>query len=492
MTVTSKIVNSAMFAASAKIISKVLGLFSTMVLARLLAPEQFGLIAIVSIALYFFDILSHTASEQYIIQKSSVTKKELGTAWTANLVLKSLICVLIVLSAPWVALFFERPVLTNAIRVSALILPLQALKSPIYILLKRQLKFAPLFWSSLAERLFAVPLLIGLAIILQSYWAFIITDIVAGVLAVGISYFIAKRRPVFTVSGLAVQWTFSKWMLAKSIVGYARSQIDTVVVSKAFSAAMLGNYHMARELAMMPAHFILGPAIDPLLSAFKNDKNNKAELLNNVAFTLIVVFLISIPLCAYLWAFSPEIVLVLLGKNWSEAGALLSILSFLFLYWSMLHVVETALIAQSKVRLIFYFDLFSLCFIAGSLIVGVNYSLNIYELAWIRVVTGLLGSLILLVKLFEGYLKQLVSVVWIFLLIVIVSYIWGVLVSYQATCFANFPPWLEMFVSGLELMIILTLALTALWRVNTHYHIARLISIARIVLFKGMSTLNKK
>lgn len=81
MTVTRKVVSSAMFAASAKIISKVLGLFSTMILARLLAPEQFGFIAIVSIALYFFDILSHTASEQYTIQKSTVTKQELSTAW---------------------------------------------------------------------------------------------------------------------------------------------------------------------------------------------------------------------------------------------------------------------------------------------------------------------------------------------------------------------------------------------------------------------------
>jgi O-antigen/teichoic acid export membrane protein len=481
-----------MFAASAKIISKMLGLFSTMILARLLAPEQFGFIAIVSIALYFFDILSHTASEQYIIQKSSVTKQELGTAWTANLLLKTIICVLIILSAPWVALFFERSSLTNAIRLSAIILPLQALKSPIYILLKRQLKFAPLFWSSLAERFLAVPVLIGLAITLQSYWAFIITDIIAAVFAVGISYFIAKKRPSFSMTGFATQWTFSKWMLAKSIVGYARSQIDTVVVSKAFSASILGNYHMSRELAMMPAHFILGPAIDPLLSAFKNDKNNKAELLNNVAFTLIVVLIISIPLCAYFWAFSPQIVLLMLGEDWQDAGGLLSILSLLFLYWSMLHVVETALIAQSQVRLIFIFDICSLCFIAGSLIAGVSLSLSVYEIAGLRVITGLVASILLLLKLFQGYTKYLYNVLWISIGMSLISFLWMNLIRFQTDYIAVFHPLVDLIVSGLELTAIVFILLFIMAHATKDYHLLRLVKISQAILLKLTNFLYKK
>ena len=213
MTVTRKVLNSAILSASAKVIGKMLGLVSTMLLARILAPEEFGYIAIVSIALYFFDILSHAASEQYVIQKKTITRVELYTAWSANLVLKLFISMVICVSAPWVALFFDRPELTNAFRISSLILPIQALKSPIYLLLKRQLNFTPLFWSSLIERALAVPLVIALAFVLQSFWAFIITDIVASLLAVFISYFIARKPPKFTLSRVNEQWNFSKWML---------------------------------------------------------------------------------------------------------------------------------------------------------------------------------------------------------------------------------------------------------------------------------------
>ena len=396
MTVTRKVVSSAMFATSAKLLSKALGILSTMVLARILAPEQFGFIAIISIALYFFDILSHTASEQYVIQRAVVTKKQLDTAWSLNLIVKIVISVVIASTAPWVALFFERPELSNAIALSAIILPIQALKPPLYILLKRQLKFSLLFWSSLIERVLAVPFLITLAISFKSYWAFVVTDIFAAVVAVIISYIIAKKRPSFTLIELSTQWAFSKWLLAKSIVGYTRSQIDTVVVSRTFSSGVLGNYHMARELAMMPAHFLLSPAIEPLLSAFKNDKDRADELLNNVAFTLIAVLIVIIPLCAYIWKFSEELVFLFLGDNWNEAGKLLSILSFLFLYWTLLHVVETALIAQERVKLIFYFDLFSLALITTSLLIGVYLSLSIDELVWVRVGSGLFGTLTLL------------------------------------------------------------------------------------------------
>ena len=405
MSVTSKVVNSAMFAASAKLISKLLGVVSTMVLARILAPEEFGYIAIVSIALYFFDILSHAASEQYIIQKTTVSRRELHTAWTANLILKLAIALVIVLLAPWIAIFFERPELTNAFRLSALVLPIQALKSPIYILLKRQLNFAPLFWSSLAERLLAVPLVITLAFALESFWAFILTDIAAKLLAVVISYFIARKLPRFTLSGVAVQWTFSKWMMAKSVVGYMRSQIDTIVVSKAFSGGVLGNYHMARELAMMPAHFLLGPAIEPLLSAFKNDKDDKNALMNNVAFSLIVAMIISIPLCVFIWNYAETIVFILLGENWGIAATVLPILSLLFFYWTLMQIIETAFIANGNVRLIFVSDVVSLLLITVALTVGVTHSFPLEGLAWLRVLIGFSVTLLLIVFFFKTNLR---------------------------------------------------------------------------------------
>lgn len=429
MNVTNRVLTSAAFSASAKLLGKVVGLVSTLILARLLTPEDFGFIALVSIALYFFDILSHAAGEQYIIQKRTVSHFELHTAWSLNLILKTGIAILIVLGAGYIEFFFEKLGLKEAIQVSALILPLQALKSPVYILLKRQLKFSIIFWTSLTERIIGFPCVIVLALWLESYWAFVITDILVAVSAIIISYVVAKKVPVFSLKHVHKQWHFSKWMLAKSTVGYLRAQIDTLFVSKLFGASQLGNYHVSRDIAMMPAHYALSPAIEPVLAAFKDYKESLDELLKQVSFCLSIVILIAMPICWFVFVTSPAIIRVILGENWELAASLLPILIWLFFYWSLVQVAEMALLAIEKVKVLFIFDVLSLLAIFAVLSLASLENPTILLLAWIRVAIGFLSTLLLLLWMYRGRLKLLISPVKILVGFGLLGYLLGALVT---------------------------------------------------------------
>jgi len=417
----SRVVNSAFFSVTAKFLGKTLGLISTFFVARLLAPEDFGFIAIISMALYFFDILSHAAGEQYVIQKKVVTYLDLHTAWTLNLLLKVVIALSVFACSGLIAGFFDAAHLSNAIKASAVILPLQALKSHKLMLLKRQLRFQPLFWLSLLERLFALPILITLAVMLANYWAFLVTDILVSIFSLVLSFVVLKGKPSFTLSKLKQQWRFSQWMLGKHLLGYLRSQIDTFVVAKWFPASLLGNYHMARELAMMPAHYLLSPAIEPLLAVFKNDRNNTSQLLNNVAFSLLVVFVISIPILAALAFYAKPIVYMLLGEKWTVAADLLPILSILFFYWCVIQVLDAALIAMGKVQFLFVFDFLSLTtilLVLGAVVWG---ELDLLHLAWARSISGLLLAILLLVWIFRGHGKLLRPVALLFITFVVAA-----------------------------------------------------------------------
>ncbi|MFQ3199075.1 MAG: lipopolysaccharide exporter, partial [Paraglaciecola sp.] len=88
MSAIKKLFTSAAFSSGAKILQRVLGLISTLILARVLTPEDFALIAIVSLTLYFFDMLSQSGSEPYIVQKKQVSEDDLNTSWTLDLLLK--------------------------------------------------------------------------------------------------------------------------------------------------------------------------------------------------------------------------------------------------------------------------------------------------------------------------------------------------------------------------------------------------------------------
>lgn len=418
MSYANSVVNSAFFSVAAKLLGKTLGLISIFIVARILAPEDFGFIAIVSMTLYLFDILSHAASEQYITQKNVVSRSDLHTAWSLNLLLKVVIALGIVVTAPLIARLFDAVHLTDAISVSAIILPLQALKSHKIMLLKRQLRFKPLFWLSLLERLFALPVLITLALVLRNYWAFLVTDMMVALFGLVLSFVVLKGNPCFTLKHVRQQWAFSQWMLGKHLLGYARSQIDTFVVAKWFDAGLLGNYHMARELAMMPAHYLLSPAIEPLLAVFKNDRKNEAELLNNVAFSLLVVFVISIPLLVALYFYAKPIVYILLGENWRVAAELLPVLSILFFYWCIVQVLDAALIAMGKMQSLFMFDFLSLITIALALGWSISNEFSLKHFAWARSITGLIMALMLLVWLFKDHWRLLMPVVLLCVLIV--------------------------------------------------------------------------
>lgn len=473
------LVNSAFLSVAAKLLGRTLGLISIFIVARILTPDDFGFIAIVSMILYLFDILSHAAGEQYIIQKNTVTYFDLRTAWSLNVLLKIVIALTIVASAEFISVFFDAAHLTDAIRASAIILPLQALKNHKLMLLKRQLRFKPLFWLSLLERLFALPVLISLAIFLGNYWAFLATDLLVALFGLVLSFIVLKGKPHFTLKHIRLQWAFSQWMLGKHLLGYARSQIDTFVVAKSFTANLLGNYHMARDLAMMPANYLLNPSIEPLLAVFKNDRDNQAELLNNVAFSLLVVFTISVPLLTALAFYAKPIVYVILGENWRFAAELLPVLSILFFYWSIVQVMDAALIAMGKVQFLFMFDLLSLVTVAIALAWSVSHEYSLLQLAWARSVTGLATALILLVWLFAGHWRLLVPVVLLCFVIAGVSGAAMVPAWLLASDpFPNVHVTLSHYIqSATELVIfglVYALLFTLLLIVSKQYHLVRL------------------
>jgi O-antigen/teichoic acid export membrane protein len=233
---------------------------------------------------------------------------DLNTAWTLDMLLKSLMCVLLIAIAPLITSFFEQAHLSFAIQVASITLIINALKNPGLLLLKRNLDYKKVFYLSLVQRVASFITVISIALTWQSYWAFVIADIVGALVFTLGAYKIQPFRPSFSLLKVSEQWLFSKWLLGKSVLGYLRSQIDTVLVAKFFTSTQLGNYHMARDVAMLPGYNILGPAIEPLLADFKDYKNHPIKLGHRVSKVLCMVSFIVVPITTYI-AFYPALII---------------------------------------------------------------------------------------------------------------------------------------------------------------------------------------
>ena len=322
------------------------------------------------------------------MSKTHVSRDDLDTAWSIDLVMKSAICLLLVAVAPLVAAFFEREALTMALRVGCLVLLFNALRSARVNILKQELNYGGIFRLSVLQRLVAFGLVVALAVVLNSFWAMIIADVLASLFFMLGSYVIAPHGPRFTLVNARQQWGFSSWMLIRGVVGYTRSQIDTLFASKLYSTTILGNYHVARDLAMMPAHNLVVPATEPLLAVYRHSRGD------GVRKALVVVSLFTFPMAAFLAAFSSSLIAVLLGPQWEQAAPLLRIMTLLLAYFSFSQVFEKVLIVAGRVRLLFLFEAFGLLLVTTALITARDSSPE--GIALVRGLAGVVNLLLII------------------------------------------------------------------------------------------------
>lgn len=378
--VSTKFITGSALMFSVQFLQRSIGLISTLILARLLTPQDFGTVAIVAITLQIFQILSDTGSRDYIIQKQKVDSEDLDNAWTINILLKAALFLLLQLSAPYIATYFNNADLTDALRVSSFVLIINAIDNPALHMHVKAIDYKRLFNLMLIQKAISFIIVICLAFFSRNFWAIIWGDIVAAVvMAIG-SYFIDTYRPRLTTSRLLLQWNFSKWVFLKGILGVLRSQLDTLFTSKLYDKSSLGLYHVTKGVAFIPCELIT-PILSPTTSALSQCNNSFEEFSYRFRLCLLGTVLLTFPCAIYLNFFALEIVTVLLGKQWIGGIEILECLALLFATTPINQLAYASMTANGRVKDLFVYDLASLIFVFVCLLFLPKVSLEAFALA---------------------------------------------------------------------------------------------------------------
>lgn len=411
MSASLKVLKSAGLLLSIQVVQRGLGIVSTLILARLLTPEHFGIVALVTIALQFFELLVETGNQQYIIQKETLDEEDLNTAWSMDILIKSGIALLIMASAPALAGWFNEPALTSALAVACLALPLRALKTPGMMRLAREINYRPLFRLTLWQKGLSFLTVISIALLEPSHWAIISGNLVSAViLAVG-SYRVDHHRPRWTLSRFRQQWGFSQWLLMRGLVGFTRSQIDTLLISRFFGTTQLGGYNLVREVSLLPALSMIIPMSEPLMAAIAERRSHAEDLAYRVRISLALMLSVLTPVTTFIWLYPDLIVRVLLGPNWADYGPLLRPFALFFFTFCLFALISDAVIAQGKVKMLFWFDVLSTTTIAIFLILFATDSLA--TMAWARGWLAVATTVVLLVLLHRQTQFGLSRLIWL-------------------------------------------------------------------------------
>ncbi|MEM1189233.1 MAG: oligosaccharide flippase family protein [Pseudomonadota bacterium] len=336
-----------------------IGLISTVILARILGPEDFGIVALAMLLIGLLEILVQTGSDQYVLRAAGADQKLVNTAWTLNVALRGMLTLVLVLAAPILGRLYGKPELVAVLWSLTAIMFVDSLKNPGLWLLQREQNYGSIVRLDLLAKLLSVAVAVTAALSGAAYWALIAGRAVMALTQATGSYVIHAYRPRLSLAQLRRQFGFSLWLLLQSLFGYTRVNIDAFLVSVRFDNSQLGAFHTMKYLAFIPSENLIQPVSAPLLRELSvvRDEPQRFQLLHNATF-LALAFL-AMPLAAVLFSCADLLVPVLLGAGWVEYSELLAWFSILIAAFFLFNHATRTCITFGNARATFLYELFA-------------------------------------------------------------------------------------------------------------------------------------
>jgi len=318
-------------------LGKVLVLVTMAVLARLLTPEDFGIVGFATVAITYLAVFKDLGLGAAIIQRSDDVEDSAQTVFVLNLILGVVLTVATALAAPAVAAFFEEPLVTPLLRVLAFTFVIEALGAIHIVLLRRDLAFRRKLIPDTGRAIVKGAVSIGTAATGFGVWALVWGQLAGVIASVILSWLVVAWRPTYRVRRDLVRPLLGYGMpLVATDIQFAIWQnLDYVFVGKYLGDAALGVYTLAYrlpELLVQSIWRVVAGAAFPLFSRLQHDRDLiRRGFLRTVRYTQIA----TVPLCLGLIVTAEPAVNVLFGERWSEAIPVLQVLALFTLVASI-------------------------------------------------------------------------------------------------------------------------------------------------------------
>ncbi|MEM9201120.1 MAG: lipopolysaccharide biosynthesis protein [Actinomycetota bacterium] len=333
MTETSEIkrrsVRGGMITVGAQLVAVLTQLISVSVLARLLLPEEFGIMAMVLAVAAFAQIFRDLGLSAATIQRAELTTNQLTSLFWINIGAGTFLTTVVALASPLVAYLYDRPEVTLVTLAMSPMFLLGSIGAQPAALLSRQMNFGRLGISNISGPIVNLVVAVAMAVNDFGYWS-----LVAGSLA-GIT---VKSLTALWLSGLKVRkpegsdgvrslLQFGGSVTIFDIVNYFGRNFDNMIIGRVSGAEALGLYSRAYQLLMFPILNLRGPINSVAFPAMSRLQENAREYRRYYRGVISVLALLSMPLTAFLLVNSEPVIRTVLGPDWIDAAPLYSILA---------------------------------------------------------------------------------------------------------------------------------------------------------------------
>ncbi len=304
-----------------------IGLLSTIILARLLVPEDFGIVALAASLIAVLDLLLELGFDIALIQKQTDDKSQYDTAWTLSVIRGVFTGAALLLAARPLAELYDDPRLIQVVAWLAVASILSGFQNIGCIEFRRDLQFDREFRLLVWSKVISFIVTMVMALTWGDYRA-LVAGIVAGkAVTVNLSYIMHPYRPSLSLKGSAGFLHFSKWLAVNNIATIVRTRMDTFVVGKIAGAGALGFYTIAFEISNLATSELIWPITRVLFPGFAKIKGDKPRLARGFLDSLGVIAFLAVPMGVGIALTAHHIVGIFLGEKWMVVVPLIQILS---------------------------------------------------------------------------------------------------------------------------------------------------------------------
>lgn len=457
--------NSLKWSSAGEIIAKLIVPISNMILARILLPEDFGIIASVNMIISFVDLFTDSGFAKYLIQSDFKDDNEIyfyaNVAFWTNFVVSGVLYILIFFFRNFVAEFAGSPGYGNALAIASLQILITSFSSIQTALYKRYFNFKTLFIRRIAVSIVPLVITVPIAILTKSYWALIVGSLASATLNAILLTVKSKWRPSlhYSIKIFKKMFSFSVWSLAEAVAYWLTNWIDVFIIGTAFSAYYLGIYKNSLNMVNSIMALVKSSIIPVLFSSLSRLKHNKSEF-ESVYFALQrITSYILIPMGMGLFLFRDMATLFMFGAGWNEAANIVGAWAIASSYFILFEGFNgEAYKAKGMPKVLFIFQMVfiiimvPLCVFAKNLgfwpmvytrattigieiIIGLFFMKKYMEFSIFKMITNIIPSFISsLIMFVVGYFVKQISLSYIWQIISIVICV----LVYGCTLFALF------------------------------------------------------
>ncbi len=366
----------------------------SLVLARLLSPSDFGLMAMLVLLTGIASIIVDGGFADALIQSRELSQEGTSSVFFVNLGVGCVIGALFALSAPLIAWFYRVPELEGLTQFLALNFVISALGSVQLALMARNLQFRSYMIIGVVSTLVAGGVAVVLALSGAGVWSLAVQSVVATTLVTALLWRASTWRPslCFSLGAIKPLWRFGVFMLLANMANTVSNQFYTVIVGRFYSAADLGLYSRADASKNLPASLIsrvVTRVAFPLFSAANSDLD---LIKRGLAKANGMVMYVNIPIMLCFAGLAEPLLVTLFGKQWAPAAPYLAILALAAILWPMTALNIGVMKAVGRSRAVFRNELVMSVVVILGLLSGSYFGL--VGLAWSAVVASLIAFLL--------------------------------------------------------------------------------------------------